>query len=281
MLRLSVPLQLRETCDARRREGRRVGLVPTMGFLHDGHLSLVQRARALADFVVLTIFVNPAQFGPGEDLQRYPRDTDGDLDKCLRAEVDCVFVPEREAIYPAGYQTFVDVEHVSQGMCGAARPGHFRGVATVVAKLFNMVGPCVAVFGEKDYQQLQVLRRMALDLDLPVEVVGSPIVREPDGLAMSSRNAYLDPSERRQATCLHRSLEQVGARVAMGEVTDADQVTRMVRELVEAEPAARVDYVEVRDAHTLEPVSRLQPGRTLVAMAVFLGQTRLIDNRVV
>jgi len=276
MIELDDPKKLHETCEAERRTGRRVGLVPTMGFLHEGHLSLVEKARALSDFVVLTIFVNPTQFGPGEDLERYPRDPEGDLDKCLRAGVACVFAPPREAIYPPGYQTYVEVEGLSRGLCGDRRPGHFRGVATVVAKLFNMVGPCVAVFGEKDYQQLQVIRQMAADLNLPVEVVGSPIVREPDGLAMSSRNAYLSPAQRAQALCLSRALAAIRSHAP----EKADEAVRIARDVIEAEPEARIDYVEVRHARTLEPLGRLVPGETLVALAVFVGKTRLIDNAV-
>jgi len=278
MLELTDPAALFEVCETQRRVGDRVGLVPTMGYLHEGHLSLLRRARELADFVVVTIFVNPTQFGPNEDLDRYPRDRDGDLEKCLVEGVDCVFTPERDAIYPPGYQTHVEVERLSRPLCGATRPGHFRGVATVVTKLFNMVGPCVAVFGEKDYQQLQVIRRTARDLDQPVEVVGSPIIREPDGLALSSRNAYLDPSQRRQATCLHRSLQAVRMRARRGALT-AQEAADVARGVIEAEPDARIDYVEVRDGVTLEPIETLQPG-TLVALAVFVGQTRLIDNMV-
>jgi pantoate--beta-alanine ligase len=279
VLELTDPGKLRQTCDDVRRAGRRVGLVPTMGYLHEGHLSLVRRARELADFVVVTIFVNPTQFGPNEDLARYPRDLAADRARCLAAGVACVFAPDNEAVYPPGYQTYVEVEGVSQGLCGARRPGHFRGVATVVTKLFNMVGPCVAVFGEKDYQQLLVIRRMAADLNLPVEIVGAPIVREPDGLAMSSRNAYLDPDQRRQATCLHRALQAVRERAAAAPL-EADEALGIARAIIEAEPAARIDYVELRHAETLAPLPRVETRRTLLALAVFVGQTRLIDNAV-
>jgi pantoate--beta-alanine ligase len=275
------PSVVRAECDRQRAAGRRVGLVPTMGFLHEGHLSLMRRARELAGYVVVSIFVNPTQFGPHEDLARYPRDMDGDLAKCRDVGVDLVFAPEAAQIYPAGYQTFVEVEHLSQGLCGARRPGHFRGVATVVTKLFNIVGPCVAVFGEKDFQQLQVIRRMALDLNQPVEVVGAPIVREPDGLAMSSRNAYLGPDERRQATCLSRALQAVAVRSERSGGLAAAEAVALARGIVEAEPAARVDYVEVRDVESLEETDRVGDGRAVVALAVFFGKTRLIDNRVI
>ena len=277
---LADPAAVRAECDRQRAAGRRVGLVPTMGFLHEGHLSLVRRARELADYVVVSIFVNPTQFGPSEDLARYPRDMDGDLAKCQDVGVDLVFAPETTQIYPPGYQTFVEVERLSQGLCGARRPGHFRGVATVVTKLFNIVGPCVAVFGEKDFQQLQVIRRMALDLSQPVEVVGSPIVREPDGLAMSSRNVYLQPAQRRQATCLSRALQAVAERARSGGLAAVEAVA-LARGIVEAEPEARIDYLEVHDAESLGETDRVGDGQAVIALAVFFGKTRLIDNRVI
>ena len=280
MLELDDPKKLYATCDAQRREGQRVGLVPTMGYLHDGHLSLVRRARQLADFVVLTIFVNPTQFGPEEDLDRYPRDMEGDLAKCLAAGVDCVFAPSAGAVYPSDHRTHVEVEGLTRSLCGARRPGHFRGVATVVAKLFNMVGPCVAVFGEKDYQQLQVIRRLAEDLNMPVEVVGSPTVREPDGLAMSSRNAYLSASHRDQATCLNRALTTTRERARAGGLP-APEAVAMARDIIEEQPDARVDYIEVRHARTLEPVERVAgDGSAVMALAVCFGDTRLIDNSI-
>jgi pantoate--beta-alanine ligase len=291
MRELRDPQELRRLCDARRATGQRVGLVPTMGFLHQGHLSLMKRARELADFVVVSIFVNPTQFGPGEDLDRYPQDLPGDLAKCRAAGVDLVFAPERDALYPDGYQTFVEVGALGRGLCGERRPGHFRGVATVVTKLFNLVGPCVAVFGEKDYQQLQVIRRLARDLELPVEVFGAPTVREPDGLAMSSRNSYLTPAERASATCLQRALEAVRVAVRARGRMAASEALAIARGVIEAEPGARVDYVELRDAETLEPrpsvgaggmaVEAVPQGRTLLALAVYFGKTRLIDNTVI
>jgi pantoate--beta-alanine ligase len=274
------PDELRRVCDEQRRAGQRIGFVPTMGFLHEGHLSLMRRAREVAEIVVVSIFVNPTQFGPAEDLSRYPRDLDGDLAKCATIPVDLVYAPEPAQVYPPGFQTFVEVEGLSLGLCGERRPGHFRGVATVVTKLLCRVGPCVAIFGEKDYQQLQVIRQLARDLELPVEIVGSPTVREPDGLAMSSRNAYLTPAERASAPCLQRALSALAGRVAAEGRLPAEQAIALVREIVLREPGARIDYVEVRDADTLEPKPTLGAGRTLIALAVFFGKTRLIDNRV-
>lgn len=274
------PRLLRRRCDEARARGLRVGLVPTMGYLHDGHMALVRRAKALADVVIVSIFVNPTQFGPGEDLDRYPRDPEGDLARCLHEGTDLVFMPETPTLYPPGFQTFVTVEALSRPLCGASRPVHFRGVATIVTKLFSIVGPCVAVFGRKDYQQLQVIRRLVLDLDLSVEVVGHPTVREPDGLAMSSRNAYLTVTERRSATCLYRALQAIDDEVRQRGGMPAAQALALARGLIEAEPGTRIDYLEARDAETLEPVEQLGVSRTVVAMAVFLGRARLIDNRV-
>jgi len=280
MRQIAEPQRLRALCEEQRAQHRRVGLVPTMGFLHEGHLSLVRRARGLADFVVVTIFVNPTQFSPSEDLDRYPNDLIGDLAKLEAVGADCVFVPTRDAIYPAGFSSHVMVEGLTDVLCGASRgPGHFQGVCTVVTKLLNMVGPCSAVFGEKDYQQLRVIQRMAQDLDLPVEVVGAPTVREPDGLALSSRNAYLSPDQRQAATCLYRALQAVRARIERGGGTlSAAEAIGLAREIIEAAPEARIDYVDVRHAHTLEPLETVVVGQTVLALAVFVGRTRLIDN---
>jgi pantoate--beta-alanine ligase len=278
MLQLSDPEAVREECDARRARGQRVGLVPTMGYLHQGHLALVRRARELCPFVVVSIFVNPTQFGPGEDLERYPRDMQGDLAGCREADAALVFSPEPEQIYPEGYQTYVEVQQLSQGLCGASRPTHFRGVATVVTKLLNIVGPCAAVFGQKDYQQLLVIRRLVRDLQLPVEVLGHPTVREPDGLAMSSRNTYLTPDQRRSAPCLHRALQAVRQRARERGGLDAAEALALARELIEAEPETRIDYVELRHAETLQPVDRALPDRSVMLLAVQLGKARLIDN---
>ena len=280
MLQLTDPAQVRQECDRQRQAGKRVGLVPTMGFLHQGHTALIRRAAELGDFVVVSIFVNPTQFGPGEDLESYPRDIDGDLDKCRRHGTALVFSPEVPQLYPDGYQTHVTVEQVSQGLCGERRPVHFCGVATVVTKLLNIVGPCVAVFGQKDYQQLLVIRRLVLDLDMPVQVVGHPTVREDDGLAKSSRNAYLTEEQRRSAPALYRALcairDQAGSKTM-----PADEAVALAREIIEAEPRTRIDYVEARDAETLEPATRVGGGRSVVALAVFLGKARLIDNMVI
>ena len=261
--------------EATRREGRRLALVPTMGFLHAGHTSLMAAARARADVVLVSIFVNPTQFGPAEDLARYPRDLPGDLAKCAAAGVDLVFHPASGEMYPEGHQTFVEVTELSRGLCGDRRPGHFRGVATVVTQLFALARPQVAFFGEKDYQQLLVVRRLAQDLHLGVEVVGMPIVREPDGLAMSSRNAYLDPAERGRALSLWRGL-QAAQEEFRGGVRDAARLAgRVGEELRRSE--VRQDYVEVVDAGTLRPLPSVdRPARMLVA--AFVGKTRLIDN---
>ena len=273
--------KVRQRCDQARAAGKRVGLVPTMGYLHQGHLSLVRRAVQAADFTVVSIFVNPTQFGPGEDLDRYPVDLEGDLARCQEAGADLVFTPPPAAMYPDGFQTHVRVESLSQPMCGRSRPIHFRGVATVVTKLFNIVGPCVAVFGQKDYQQLQVIRRMVADLQQPVEVVGHPTVREPDGLAMSSRNAYLTEEERQVAPCLNRALGELEGMAQERGTLPAHEAVALVRGIIEAAPGTRVDYVEARDAETLEQAEWVGGGRAVVAVAVYLGKTRLIDNRVV
>ncbi len=259
-----------------RREGRRVGLVPTMGALHDGHVSLVRLARGLSDTVVVSVFVNPAQFGPGEDFARYPRDVERDERLCRDAGADVVFHPPAGALYAPGHSVFVSEEALSRGLCGAARPGHFRGVCTVVAKLFHLVLPDLAVFGEKDAQQLRVIRRMVRDLDFPVRIVAGPIVREPDGLAMSSRNAHLSPDERREALCLRRALDAAERAFADGERSARVLRERMAREAASA-PSARVDYAEVVDDETLEPVEWIERP-ALAALAVFVGRTRLIDN---
>jgi pantoate--beta-alanine ligase len=283
MLQVSDPKTLRLECDRQRNHGKGISFVPTMGYLHEGHLELVRRARELGDYVVVSIFVNPTQFGPGEDLEQYPHDLQGDLDKCQDEGVSCVFTPERDDIYPEDYQTYVTVEQVSQGLCGQSRPGHFRGVCTVVTKLCNMVGPCIAIFGEKDYQQLQVIRRMAHDLNMPVEVVSCPIVREADGLAMSSRNAYLTPSQRRSATCLYRSLKAVAKKeisLAPPASLSTVEAVETMRKIIEAAPETSIEYVEVCDAVTLEPLEHVVRGRTLMALAVHVGETRLIDNMV-
>jgi len=276
---LRTPAELSEWTEAARREDRRVGLVPTMGFLHRGHLSLMEACRGRADLTAVSIFVNPTQFGPNEDLARYPRDLEGDLKKCRETGVDVVFAPEAGAMYPAGHRTFVEVAQLQDGLCGARRPGHFRGVATVVTQLFALARPHLAVFGEKDWQQLQIIRRLAVDLHLGVEVVGMPIVREADGLAMSSRNAYLSPVERTRALALSRGLGAARARWAAGE-RQAD----VLREAVRAELRAaevREDYVELVTPDTLESLARAERADARLLVAGFVGTTRLIDNTAV
>jgi pantoate--beta-alanine ligase len=276
MLHVSRIADLRAACDAARAEGLRVGLVPTMGFLHAGHRSLMRSAAAATDFVVVTIFVNPLQFGVNEDLDRYPRDLAGDLDACAAEGVDCVFTPSPAEMYPRPPITTVHVEGLTSDLCGAVRPTHFDGVTTVVAKLFAITGPCRAFFGRKDAQQLAVVRRMAADLDLPVDVVGCPLVREDDGLAMSSRNSYLAPDERAAATVLSSALREAAEAVAGGE-RDAGVVRDRVTKRISSEPLVRLDYADVVDAEYLAPVERVE-GTVLVAVAAFVGRARLIDN---
>jgi len=261
---------------ARREMAGSVGLVPTMGALHEGHLSLVRHARAHDDTVVASIFVNPTQFSPGEDYARYPRDPDRDLALLRDLGTDLVFMPPAEDVYSDGFDTYVQVEKLTRRLEGAHRPGHFRGVATVVTKLFNVVQPHRAYFGQKDAQQLAVIRRLARDLDLPVEVVGLPTVREPDGLAMSSRNMYLSPKERQAAAVLYRSLEAAQELWRSG-VRDAARIRGRMNEVLADEPLARIDYVSVADADTLEELETVDRP-ALASLAVRIGKTRLIDN---
>ena len=270
-----------EIGDLRRARGELpapLGLVPTMGYLHEGHLALVHRARDECASVAVSIFVNPAQFGPSEDLARYPRDLERDLGLLEPLGVNLVWTPTPEIVYPAGFQTWVTVENLTSPLEGAVRPGHFRGVTTVVTKLFNAVEPQVAYFGQKDAQQAAVIRRMARDLDFPIEIVVCPTVREADGLAMSSRNAYLSPTERRAATVLFRALSAAQAVHQRGE-RDAETLRRIVRDTVAAEPLARLQYVSCADYDTLEELETLT-GKSLLSMAVHVGKTRLIDNLV-
>ncbi len=259
-----------------RREARRIGFVPTMGYLHEGHLSLVRESKRRADVTVVSIFVNPTQFGPNEDFKKYPRDLGKDSAYLSQAGVDCLFYPDVEGIYPPGYRTYVQVQGLEDRLCGRSRPGHFRGVATVVLKLFEIVAPDTAFFGAKDAQQVLIIKRMAADLDLDLEIVTCPIVREPDGLALSSRNAYLGPAERKAALVLSTSLRWAEKAVGAGE-RDAARLAAGIRSVLESEPLARIDYVEAVDPETLEPVAEVRPG-VLVALAVFIGSTRLIDN---
>jgi pantoate--beta-alanine ligase len=276
------PAAWQARCLAAREGGARLALVPTMGYLHEGHLSLMREARRRADaggrpgLSLASIFVNPTQFGPGEDLARYPRDLEGDLARCAAAGVDWVLAPDDpRAMFAPGHESWVTVEGVSQGLCGAARPGHFRGVATVVAKLFNLTRPHAALFGEKDWQQLQVIRAMVRDLAFGLDVVGMPIVREHDGLAMSSRNAYLSPDERRRALALSAALREAAEAAGRGE-RDAARLAASARARLEA-AGARVDYVELVHPERLTPVARAEPGSRML-IAAFVGKTRLIDN---
>jgi pantoate--beta-alanine ligase len=269
------PAAMTAWAEAARGRGERIVLVPTMGALHAGHVSLLDEARRRGDRVVLSIFVNPTQFGPDEDLDRYPRDLEGDLRKAAGAGTDVAFVPEAAAMYPAGFQTQIEVRALARGLCGERRPGHFAGVATVVCKLFNIVRPHLAIFGEKDFQQLAVIRRMVADLVLPVEIVGQPTVREPDGLAMSSRNAYLSQSDRQRATAIHAGLSAARALAEKGE--RRAYVLRNAAAQVVLGGVDGLDYLELRDPETLQPLEELdRPAVMLVA--AFVAGTRLIDN---
>ncbi|MFZ4859348.1 MAG: pantoate--beta-alanine ligase [Desulfuromonadaceae bacterium] len=260
------------------REGRRIAFVPTMGFLHEGHASLLREGRTRGDVLVLSIFVNPIQFGQNEDLDRYPRDMERDCRIAEACGVDIVFMPTAAEMYPSGFQTGVSVRDLSLPLCGAHRPGHFDGVATVVAKLFNVVRPDVALFGTKDYQQLAVIRRMTADLNMPVEIIGMPVVREADGVAMSSRNAYLSPLERQSASCLIRAIRKARELFVSGEHS-ISVLLKATRGVIEQEAAAVIDYIEFRDGATLQELE-VADGSTLLALAVKIGQTRLIDNTV-
>ncbi|MFO0597115.1 MAG: pantoate--beta-alanine ligase [Myxococcaceae bacterium] len=271
------PAEVRAWTEAQRRAGKKLALVPTMGFLHDGHLSLMREGGKRCDVVAASIFVNPTQFGPKEDLSRYPRDAEGDLKRCASAGVAGVYMPEPSSVYPAGYQTYVNVEQVSQGLDGEKRPGHFRGVATVVTKLLALFRPDVALFGEKDFQQLAVITRLNADLELGAQIVGMPTIRESDGLAMSSRNTYLKGDERQRALGLSKGLKAAQQLAAQGERNVAKLVAAIRAELTAAQ--AREDYVEICDAASLVPLETLTPGREARGLvAAFVGTTRLIDN---
>ena len=262
--------------EERYRKGQIVGFVPTMGYLHRGHLALMEEALRRADEVVVSIFVNPTQFSPGEDLDQYPRDLERDLKLCRDLGVQAIFAPEVEEMYPSGFQTRVQVEHITQNLCGLHRQGHFSGVALVVTKLFGAIRPHLAVFGEKDFQQLVVIKRLSKDLNLGVEIVAHPTVREPDGLAMSSRNKYLSAEERNSALSLSRSLQAARNMVAEGE-RRVDVLVARAKEMIEAEPHTRIQYVQVVDEETVTDIDEVTP-KAVMAMAVFVGQARLIDN---
>jgi len=273
---LQKAIETRSEARAAKLQGKRVGFVPTMGALHAGHISLVRAAKAQSDFVVVSIFVNPTQFGPNEDLGKYPRTFEADRKKLEAEGVDLLFAPSVEEMYPAGAVTFVTTEGISDRLDGRSRPGHFRGVTTVVAKLFHIVEPDVAFFGQKDAAQVAIIRRMVRDLMFTVAIVVAPIIREPDGLALSSRNAYLSTGERKQATVLSRALREAEQRYRAGERASA-RLVEAAREIVLSEPDVRVDYIEVVDRDTLEPVAQAGTG-TLVALSAVVGTTRLIDN---
>jgi pantoate--beta-alanine ligase len=262
--------------EERYRKGKIVGFVPTMGYLHRGHLALIEEALRRADEVVVSIFVNPMQFSPGEDLDQYPRDWERDLELCRELGVQAIFAPEVEEMYPSGFQTQVKVEHLTQNLCGLYRTGHFSGVALVVTKLFCAIRPHLAVLGEKDFQQLIVVKRLSQDLNLGVEIVAHPTVREPDGLAMSSRNKYLSEEERKSALSLSRSLLAARNMVAEGE-RRVDVLVARAKEMIEAEPHTRIQYVKVVDEETVADIDEVTP-KAVMAMAVFVGQARLIDN---
>jgi pantoate--beta-alanine ligase len=276
---LNTAEDMRSASRLARRGGKRLGFVPTMGALHEGHLSLVRAARARCDAVAVSIFVNPTQFAPNEDFTSYPRNFDRDSELLEKEGVEFLFAPSAQEIYPDGAATWVTVDAIADRLCGKSRPGHFRGVTTVVAKLFHIVEPDVAVFGQKDAAQAAIIRRMVRDLKFPIELVVCPIVREADGLAMSSRNAYLTPQERRQALTLYRSLLEIQSLFAAGE-RDPAKLIHAGKKIFAAEPQVRLDYLEIVDPETLEFVSRIRE-TALVAVAAFVGTTRLIDNTLI
>ena len=259
-----------------KRRNKTIGLVPTMGFLHEGHMSIIRKAKKDTDCVIVSIFVNPTQFGPKEDFKRYPRDLNRDLKLCKKEGVDIIFAPEAKEMYPEDYSTYVDMERITDKLCGASRPGHFRGVATVVAKLFNITSPDIAYFGQKDAQQAIVIKRMAQDLNMAVKIKVMPTLREKDGLAMSSRNVYLNPKERVQARSIYKSLKLAKELFNNGERNSSKIINKMKR-IINKEPSAKIDYIKTVDINNLKDVKRISRG-TLIAMAVRIGDTRLIDN---
>ncbi len=280
MIVVKTKKDIRDVVSKWKQEGKSVGLVPTMGFFHEGHLSLMKESLRRTKRTVVSVFVNPTQFGPGEDFEQYPRDLDRDLHLAEKVGVHAVFAPDVEEMYRDATKTWVTVEGLSENLCGRSRPGHFTGVATVVAKLFNIVQPDVAVFGEKDFQQLQIIRQMVKDLDFPIEIVGAPIYREPDGLAMSSRNTYLSVEERKIATCLFKALQKARELVISGKAKGPKELERVIEEYILNHPFTKIDYVFIGDPDTLVPKDELK-GPLLIALAVFVGKTRLIDNMVI
>lgn len=275
---ITTPAAMQCRAETVRRAGKKIAFVPTMGFLHEGHLSLMREGRRRAEVLVTSIFVNPTQFGANEDFARYPRAFERDCEMMKGVPVDMVFAPEPEAMYPEGAETWVEALEITKGLCGAHRPGHFRGVTTVVAKLFNIVKPHFAMFGEKDFQQLRAIQRMVKDLDFDIEIVPMPTVREPDGIAMSSRNAYLSTEERERGLSLSRALKAAGQTFAAGS-RDPRDLVRAACAVLSATPGLRIEYIEAVDAETLRPIARAERP-VVVAIAAHVGKTRLIDNAV-
>jgi len=271
---------MQKVADRLREEGKSIGFVPTLGALHQGHLSLMERARRENDILIISIFINPTQFGPGEDYKRYPRPFEKDKSLAQREGVDIIFYPSVSEMYGKGYSTYVEVERLSKRLCGLFRPGHFRGVASVVCKLFNIVKPHVAYFGQKDYQQIRIIKRMVEDLNMEVEIKECAIVREPDGLAISSRNSYLSSQERKEALSLYRALKCAKSLIKAG--SSISDVVSEMEKIIQRESHAKIDYIEIVDPLTLEDVKTIRPGKkVLVALAVWIGNTRLIDNMLV
>ncbi len=279
MLEINSIKELRAVISSERSKGKKIGFVPTMGYFHGGHLTLMREAKQHADIVVVSIFINPTQFGPGEDLDKYPRDLERDRRLAIGAGVDILFVPSEAEMYPGGYVTYVEVTGITDVLCGKSRPGHFRGVATVVAKLLNIVSPDVALFGKKDWQQLVVIKKMVSDLNMDVEIAGISTVREADGLAMSSRNKYLAPGEREAALVLSKSLRLAHDMVGYGE-TDPARLAASLEKIIGAEKLVKLEYLDVCDPDSLAPVDKIETD-TLIAVAAWVGSTRLIDNTIV
>ena len=273
------PKEIQTYCNQVRTEGKTIGLVPTMGAFHDGHLSLMRSARIENDLVVTSIFVNPTQFGPKEDFNAYPRDLESDSKLASQVGVDVIFAPTVNDMYPNGYATFVNVERITEKLCGASRPGHFRGVTTVVAKLFNIIRPHKAYFGQKDAQQCVIIKRMTEDLNFDIEIVIMPTIREADGLAMSSRNKYLNAQERQSALVLSKSLSMAQDMIKSGQ-TNAVDILHNMKQMIEAEPLAKIDYISIVDSETLDDIKEIK-ANTLIALVVFIGKTRLIDNMII
>ena len=267
---------MQEKAEQIRLSGKKTGLFPTLGFLHEGHLELIREGRKRSDILVMSLFVNPTQFGPNEDFDKYPRDTEGDIKKARGEGVDIVFMPPVAEMYPEGFQSSVKVDKITGFLCGKSRPGHFEGVTTVVAKLFNIVKPHFAMFGRKDYQQLAVIRRMVKDLNIDINIMEVPIVREPDGLAMSSRNKYLNPEERKSALCLKRAIDMAVSMAGQGEL-NSEKIIGSVRDLILTFPFTEIEYINICDPETLEDTDILKD-KSLLALAVRVGSTRLIDN---